>query len=80
LKRLRAAMHAHTFRTPSGPLRLDGVVRTFENRTRGEGFHILKEWDQAAHAFSRDSVPVLMLDYFAHTASPRTSRRWTPTV
>jgi hypothetical protein len=70
LKRLRSAMSAHAFRTASGHLQLGGIVRAFDTRTRKDGIHVLEEWDQGAHHFSRESLPILMLDYFSRSSAP----------
>jgi hypothetical protein len=75
LRRLRSAMRTHTFRIGGHAFRLGDMVGEFDARARSEGFHLLKEWDQAAHAFSREDVPVLMLDYFAANSAPHHHRR-----
>ncbi len=63
LDRLRSWMSAHRFRTGSGPLELADVVRVLDGAARADGFHVLREWHQSAHEFSRNDVPVLMLDF-----------------
>lgn len=62
LKRLRGAMKTNTFPTLGKPLALERVVRSFDAKTRTEGFHVLASWDYRAHRFAEDIVPVLMLD------------------
>lgn len=57
-------MRAHVFETAARPLRLAEFVEPFDARTRADGFHVLLEWDHAAHRFIDEDVPVLMVDYF----------------
>jgi hypothetical protein len=65
VKRLRTAMRAHAFTTPSVTLKLKAMVRALDAPSRKEGFHVLLEWEQAAGRLSRDEIPVLMVDHFA---------------
>jgi hypothetical protein len=65
LKRLRSAMLNHRFKTSAGNLELADLVESLDLKSRQEGFHVLKEWDQVAARLSREDVPVLLLDYFA---------------
>jgi hypothetical protein len=74
LKRMRAAMQSHTFRTARGALQLSAVVGALDSRARQEGFNVLKEWDQGANRFSREDVPVLMVDYFTNGSTPAHQR------
>ena len=69
LKRLRSAMRNHLFKTPATTVDLGDVVRTLDQRSQQEGFHVLKEWDQVAAQLSQEDVPILMLDYFAMMSS-----------
>jgi hypothetical protein len=75
LRRVRTAMTTHTLRVGARALRLADIVEGLDARARREGFHVLKEWDQAAHTFSREDVPVLMLDYFAANSTPSHQKR-----
>ncbi|HXT15093.1 MAG TPA: hypothetical protein VN706_05655 [Gemmatimonadaceae bacterium] len=75
LARLRVAMRTNTFPSANGPLALERFVRTFDTRTRSEGFHVLESWDYRAHRFSENTVPVLMLDRCVPDAVPPDRRR-----
>lgn len=44
--------------------RLPGLVRRLDARTRDDGFRVLHSWDHKSHTFTRDLVPVLLVDYF----------------
>lgn len=63
LERLRGGLRTHAFATASGRLELGALVRAFDVQARQEGFHVLREWEQGAQRFSREDVPVLMLDH-----------------
>ncbi len=65
LKRLRTGMRTHSFPKRAGKLTLRSVVSGLDQRTRGEGFHVLQGWDPIARQFPEDIAPVLMLDYCA---------------
>ncbi len=69
LARLRSAMGAHTFHTPSGGLALRPLVRDFDRKTMKEGFQVLKDWDGRAARFRKEIVAVDMLDYYARAGS-----------
>jgi hypothetical protein len=69
LARLRSAMGAHTFHTPSGGLALRPLVRDFDRKTMKEGFQVLKDWDGRAARFRKEIVAVDMLDYYVHAGS-----------
>jgi hypothetical protein len=75
LKRLRSGLRAHTLPTAGAPLELRAVVQALDARSRAEGFHVLLEWEQAAGRFSRDEVPVLMLDHLAAAGAVSDDRR-----
>lgn len=74
LRRLRKRMGEHGFGTD--PKALSKCVRRLDNRTRQDGFRVLHSWDHQDHAFSRDVVPALLLDFFVRSevesAEPRT--------
>lgn len=63
--RLRTAMRSHTLPATSGPIALQRVVRSLDDRTRRDGFHVLESWDYRAQRFAADISPVLMLDRHA---------------
>src|SRR5215208_4941848 len=67
VKRLRAAMRAHTFKAPSGPIVLQPLLNALDAAGRREGLHVLREWEQAAGRMSREEIPVLMVDHFSQS-------------
>lgn len=75
LSRLRSAMRSNTFPTAGPSLALERIVRTFDDATRADGFHVLESWDYQAHRFSELTVPVLMLDRCAPSLVPAGSQR-----
>lgn len=62
LRRLRASLRSHTLETSEGRLPLEGIVRKLDERTQGEGFHVLHEWD--GKRFVPETIPVMMVDYY----------------
>src|SRR5438270_3443448 len=56
LARLRDLLRANSF---------DPFLRSFDHRTRQEGFHVLHDWDGKADSVSADTIPVDVLDYVA---------------
>ena len=75
LRRLRGAMRAHIFKVGSGTLEFEGLVRKLDDRTRQEGFRVLHTWDHTSHRFTKDIVPVLMLDNFTRGLGEGPARR-----
>jgi hypothetical protein len=65
LARLRAAMRTHTFRTGTAALNLEKTVRTLDERTRADGFHVLHDWDGKASKLNKDIIPVDVLTYLS---------------
>ncbi|MEM7416262.1 MAG: hypothetical protein AAF389_12235 [Gemmatimonadota bacterium] len=65
LRRLRTRMGEHGF--GSDAKALSKCVRRLDNRTRQDGFRVLHAWDHQEHAFSRDVVPALLLDFFVRS-------------
>lgn len=66
LQRLRDAMRANFWRANGGQISLDKIVREFDRRTRGEGFHVLHDWDGKAGRVNEDIIPVDVLNYLVH--------------
>jgi hypothetical protein len=60
---LRDAMRANRFRAVGQQIFLDRVVSSFDGRTRGEGFHILHDWDGVAQQTNPDIIPVDVLHF-----------------
>ena len=65
LLRLRDAMRANTFKAGAHQIFLDRVIRTFDGRTRAEGFHILHDWDGVSQQVNPDTIPVDVLHFIA---------------
>ncbi len=65
LRHLRAAMQAHGFQAGGAGYLLKDIVDRMDRRTRSEGFRVLHSWDFRELEFSRESTPVILLDYFA---------------
>jgi hypothetical protein len=74
LRGLRNAIRSHTFDAAGDRLRLEGIVSRFDRRTREDGFHVLHEWD--GEKFVDDSIPVMMVDYFARANKAVRPGRW----
>ena len=60
---LRDAMRANRFRAVGQQIFLDKVITTFDGRTRGEGFHILHDWDGVAQQTNPDIIPIDVLHF-----------------
>jgi hypothetical protein len=65
LLQLRDAMRANRFRARGQQLFLDRAIRSFDGRTRAEGFHILHDWDGVAQQTNPDIIPVDVLHFLA---------------
>lgn len=65
LRHLRSAMRAHGFQAGGRGYVLKDVVDRMDRRTRSEGFRVLHSWDFRELEFSRETTPVILLDYFA---------------
>jgi hypothetical protein len=63
LLRLRERMRSHAWKIGARRLGFDEVVRTYDRRTRREGFHVLHDWDGIADAVNEDIIPVDVLNY-----------------
>lgn len=75
LERLREHMRSHQW--PIGPAgRLDRLVTAFDRQARGDGFHILHDWDGIADRVNPDSIPVDMVGFIAQQrgAAPADAR------
>jgi hypothetical protein len=57
------AMRANRFRAVGQQIFLDKVITTFDGRTRGEGFHILHDWDGVAQQTNPDIIPIDVLHF-----------------
>jgi hypothetical protein len=65
LHALRDAMRANRFKAGGRTVFLDRVMKTFDGRTRAEGFHILHDWDGVAQQTNPDIIPVDVLHFVA---------------
>ena len=65
LKPLRDAMRANQFRARGHQIFLDRAVRSYDGRTRTEGFHILHDWDGVAQQTNPDIIPIDVLHFIA---------------
>src|SRR4029077_15877598 len=63
LRRLRAGMKAHAWKVGGRRLDLDEAVARYDRRTRGDGFHVLHDWDGKADQVNADIIPIAVLDY-----------------
>lgn len=77
LRRLRAAMASHAFRTSGHTFDFAKVVRKLDKRTRQDGFRVFHSWDHKAHRFTANIVPVLMLDFYESAEVTEPSERLT---
>src|SRR5262245_53705133 len=65
LLRMRDSMRSHSGTTASQHVNLGRPVRTFDRRTRDDGFHVLHDWDGKADTVNEDVIPVDVLHYVA---------------
>ena len=65
LKPLRDAMGANEFRARGHRIFLDRAVKSYDGRTRAEGFHILHDWDGVAQQSNPDIIPIDVLNFIA---------------
>jgi len=57
-KQLRDAMRANQFRARGHQMFLDRAIRSYDGRTRAEGFHILHDWDGVAQRTNPEIIPI----------------------
>ncbi len=67
IARLRTGMRSNSFRTGTGQLNLDRILKKLDDRTRQDGFHVLHDWDGKAEVFNKDTIPVDVVSYFMGT-------------
>ena len=65
LKPLGDAMRANEFRVRGHQVFLDRAVKSYDGRTRAEGFHILHDWDGVAQQTNPDIIPIDVLHFIA---------------
>jgi hypothetical protein len=67
LFRLRDSMRSHAWKAGTQTIALGKTVKTFDGRTRDEGFHVLHDWDGKADTVNEDIIPVDVLHYLIDT-------------
>lgn len=63
LLRLRDSMRANEFKAGAHQVFLDRMIRTYDGRTRAEGFHVLHDWDGVSQQVNPDIIPVDVLHF-----------------
>jgi hypothetical protein len=63
LLRLRDSMRSHAWKAGGRHISFGRVVKTFDRRTRDDGFHVLNDWDGKADTVNEDIIPVDVLHY-----------------
>lgn len=63
LLRLRDSMRANEFKAGAHQIFLDRMIRTYDGRTRAEGFHVLHDWDGVSQQVNPDIIPVDVLHF-----------------
>ena len=56
-------MRSHAWKAGSQAIALGRFVKEFDATTRGEGFHVLNDWDGKADRVNEDTIPVDVLNY-----------------
>jgi hypothetical protein len=70
LLRLRDSMRANEFKASAQPVFLDRLIRTYDGRTRAEGFHVLHDWDGVSQQVNPDIIPVDVLHFLVDQRGP----------
>jgi hypothetical protein len=65
LLRLRDSMRSHSWKSGSQQVSVGRMIKTFDQRTRDDGFHVLHDWDGKADTVNDDIIPVDVLHYIA---------------
>jgi len=63
LVRLRDSMRSHAWKAGEHQISLGRIIKTFDRRTREDGFHVLHDWDGKADTVNEDIIPVDVLHY-----------------
>jgi hypothetical protein len=63
LLRLRDSMRSNAWKAAGHQISLGRIIKTFDSRTRDDGFHVLHDWDGKADAVNEDIIPVDVLHY-----------------
>jgi hypothetical protein len=70
LLRLRDSMRANEFKAGAHQVFLDRMIRTYDGRTRAEGFHVLHDWDGVSQQVNPDIIPVDVLHFLIEQRGP----------
>ncbi len=70
LLRLRDSMRANEFKAGPHQIFLDRMIRTYDGRTRAEGFHVLHDWDGVSQQVNPDIIPVDVLHFLVDQRGP----------
>jgi len=70
LLRLRDSMRANEFKAAAQPVLLDRMIRSYDGRTRAEGFHVLHDWDGVSQQVNPDMIPVDVLHFLVEQRGP----------
>ncbi len=63
LSHLRSSMRDDVWKTAGRQFSLEKIVSDYDSQTRHVGFHVLRDWDGAADAVNKDTIPVDVLNY-----------------
>ena len=73
LLRLRDSLRANEFKSSVQPVFLDRLIRTYDGRTRAEGFHVLHDWDGVSQQVNPDIIPVDVLHFLVDQRGSETT-------
>ncbi|MDP1572160.1 MAG: hypothetical protein Q8L86_19355 [Vicinamibacterales bacterium] len=68
LLRLREGLRSDVWKPAGVRVDLARAVRTYDSRTRQEGFHALHDWDGVADSVNEETIPIDVLHYIADKA------------
>ena len=68
LLRLREGLRSDVWKPGGVRVDLARAVRSYDSRTRQEGFHALHDWDGVADSVNEETIPVDVLHYLADKA------------
>jgi hypothetical protein len=68
LLRLRDGLRSDVWKVGGVRVDLAKAARSYDSRTRAEGFHALHDWDGVADSVNEDTIPVDVLHYIADKA------------
>jgi hypothetical protein len=68
LLRLREGLRSDVWKPGGVRVDLAKAVRTYDSRTRAEGFHALHDWDGIADSVNDETIPIDVLHYIADKA------------